>query len=368
MLRFALKLLLRDRLRFGVTALGVAAAVVLILALNGIFAGSARQISTYIERSGADIFVAQAGVRNIHMASSFLPADLSPRIEAVPGVSRAVPMVYLSTTLKVAGKRHAIFPIGLPPGAEFGGAWEVTAGRALAGAGEVVMSDDLARRHGTGLGDDIRVAGRTLRVSGLAEGLESLASSFAFVSLEDAQAMRGSGPLVSYYLVRVAPGTDAARVVKTIEERLDKVSAMTREDLAASDRAIALQMGVSVLQAMAVAGFLVGLAVVGLSIYATAVEQLRQFGMLKAVGASRGHLLAAFVLQAQVVALSGFVLGVSLTLLLRPLVPKLVPGLELDLTPSFVLITLVEVLVIGALAALPPWWRVSRLDPMLVFK
>ncbi|MBI2875097.1 MAG: ABC transporter permease [Firmicutes bacterium] len=368
MVRLAMKMLLRDRIRFGVTTLGVAAAVVLILALNGLFSGAARQITSYIDQSGADLFIAQQGVYNMHMATSVLPGDLAPRIETAPGVDQAVPMAFFATNIEVEGTRHLVYLIALPPEAPFGGAWKVSAGKGLAAPGEVILARDLADKHDLALGSRILVQGRSLRVTGLAEELSSMASSFAFISLGDAQAIRGSGPTAAYYLVRIAAGADPSGVAESIRLKIPEVNPMTTAELSMSDREIGLQMGVDVLRAMAVAGFLVGLAVVGLSVYTTVVEQLRQFGILKAVGAGRGHLLHCFLLQSQVMALAGFAVGVVLTWILRLAVPYLVLGMELDLEPAYLLLTLGEVLVIGALAAVPPWLRVSRLDPMVVFR
>ena len=48
-------------------------ALTLVLALDAIFLGVSNQLSRYIDDSGADVWVAQDGVRNLHMVASALP-------------------------------------------------------------------------------------------------------------------------------------------------------------------------------------------------------------------------------------------------------------------------------------------------------
>jgi hypothetical protein len=64
--------LLQDRRRVLLSTGGVAAALLLVLVLGGIFAGAMRQLTGYVDRSGADLVVSQAGVTTMHMGASVL--------------------------------------------------------------------------------------------------------------------------------------------------------------------------------------------------------------------------------------------------------------------------------------------------------
>ena len=77
--------LFADRRRALLGVAGLASALLLVLALDGIFAGAMRGVTRYIDTSPADVFVAQQGVRNMHMASSFVPLDALDDIRALPG-------------------------------------------------------------------------------------------------------------------------------------------------------------------------------------------------------------------------------------------------------------------------------------------
>ncbi len=62
----------------------------------------------------------------------------------------------------------------------------------------------------------------------------------------------------------------------------------------------------------AMLGFLVGTAIAGQTFYNFTIENLKQFGALKAMGATNGRIVAMILLQATVVGLLGYGLGVGL--------------------------------------------------------
>ena len=63
----------QNRVRLVASIGGVALALSLVLALDAIFAGVSNQLTAYIDRAGADVWVGQAGVRNLHMVASSCP-------------------------------------------------------------------------------------------------------------------------------------------------------------------------------------------------------------------------------------------------------------------------------------------------------
>ena len=57
-------------------------------------------------------------------------------------------------------------------------------------------------------------------------------------------------------------------------------------------------------------GFLVGLAIVSQSIYATTMENIEEFATLKAMGASRGYVLCVVLAQALAAGFMGCLFGI----------------------------------------------------------
>ncbi len=112
MIRLAVRNLFQNKIRLAISVGGVALALLLILALDAIFNGVEKQITAYINHSGADIFVSQLNVRNMHMASSSLPMTTVQQVEAVPGVSTVTPILYLSNMVVVGEERNLAYIIG----------------------------------------------------------------------------------------------------------------------------------------------------------------------------------------------------------------------------------------------------------------
>ena len=79
--------LLQDQRRAALAVIGIGAAFVLVLVLDGIFAGAMNQVTAFIRRSPADVFVAQQDVRTMHMTASAPPTETLDQVRAVPGVA-----------------------------------------------------------------------------------------------------------------------------------------------------------------------------------------------------------------------------------------------------------------------------------------
>jgi putative ABC transport system permease protein len=115
-----------------------------------------------------------------------------------------------------------------------------------------------------------------------------------------------------------------------------------------------------------VLGFLVGTAIAGQTFYNFTLDNLRHFGALKAMGAGNFRLLRMIILQALVVGLIGYGLGVGFA----SLIPIFTKGSELAFRMLWQTLALtgVAVTVICIIAALISMVKVIRLEPAIVFK
>ncbi|CAN5829429.1 ABC transporter permease [soil metagenome] len=113
-------------------------------------------------------------------------------------------------------------------------------------------------------------------------------------------------------------------------------------------------------------GFLVGTAVAGQTFYNFTLDNLRHFGALKAMGASNLRLLGMIMLQACVVGILGYGLGVGIASLFGLLSKK--SELAFRLLPETLGVTGGAIVVICILASLLSIAKVIRLEPAIVFK
>ena len=113
-------------------------------------------------------------------------------------------------------------------------------------------------------------------------------------------------------------------------------------------------------------GVLVGIVVVAQTLYTSAVEHVKEFGTVKAIGGSNFDIYRILGEQALLAALVGFVLGAALSFAMRPLMAKLF--LTVLITPGFTAAVFVGTVLMCLGAAMLSFRRVAGIDPALVFR
>ena len=367
MLRLAWRNLSQSRTQFILGVGGVALALLLMLALDALLAGSEEDLVAYIEQSGADIFVSQEGVKNMHMASSAITYRSLILASHAAGVTQASPVLYTTGIVKTDGADVLSYVIGFDPEEPLGGPQSVMAGTNSLQPGEVIIDEAIARSQGLSLGDEVEIMGQTFTVVGLTKGLTNIINSIGFIHLRDFQALRG-GEAISYALLSVDSDADLAQVAAAINARDENVLALPTAEFSREERQIVKDMSVEILNVMNLSGFLIGLAVTALTLYTNTLRKRQEYGVLKAIGAKNRYLYLVVMAQAALSLALGFVSAIGLVWLLGQVLPQVVPGMSMALTPMGVTRVLVAALIIGVAAALTPAWQLSRLDPARVFR
>ncbi|HET9496156.1 MAG TPA: ABC transporter permease [Chloroflexia bacterium] len=368
MMRLAFRNLFHSRARLIISVGGVALALMLILALDAILTGVEARVSAYIDRSGADVFVSQKDVRNMHMAASSIPEAVIDEVARVAGVRSASPVLYVTNVVESGEEQGLVYVIGLPRDASVGVPWKVLEGQPLPSAGEVIVDRGVAEQLGVELGSEVKVLGRPFRVAGLSGETASLTNSIAFISMEDFRQALGTAGVVSFVLVNVRPGEDARRVAQRIETEVAGVTAQTAEEFARQERVVIRDMSTDLVTIMNLIGLLIGLAVMSLTVYTATLSRLAEFGVLKAVGARSVHLYRAVLAQALFSIVFGLVIGVGFTLLLSLAAPGLGSNLYLQVSGESLLKVSVAALVIAGISAVLPVRQIAGLDPAIVFR
>jgi putative ABC transport system permease protein len=184
--------------------------------------------------------------------------------------------------------------------------------------------------------------------------------------------------VLSFVLAHPEDGLTAEEVCTRIEQHTRKsidrpgLRAVTRQqfmditiDYYMKRTGIPINFGITV-----ALGFVVGAAVAGQTFYLFTVENLKQFGALKAMGVSNLRLVGMSLLQALVVGVVGYGLGVGGAALYGVVMPKVVTTVPpaFYMTPVILLISAAAVVVIVFLASLVSIRRVLVLEPAVVFK
>jgi putative ABC transport system permease protein len=289
-------------------------------------------------------------------------------VKNVPGVSSVTPILYVTNNVIVGDDRNLAYIIGLPEKPQLGGPWDVSSGQSLPGKGEAIIDRNVAEKSGIGLGDTVEILGEEFKLIGLSEGTASLVNSVAFISIDDFQDMRGSYDTISFLLVKVLDSESPEVVAARIQSQVRDVTAQSGNAFAAQERKVVKDMSTDVITIMNLIGFLIGLAVMALTVYTSTLSRRREYGMLKALGARNRDLYGTVLAQAMLSVILGFLFGLVLTLLLARLVPILGANLLLEIS----LLSLLKVsgvsLVIAGISAMIPIRQIAGLDPVMVFR
>lgn len=369
MLNLAWRNLTQERTRLLISVGGVALALLLILVMSGVFAGAEEHAVSYINQQPAALWLMQGGVENMHMASSLLPAGTVSRVREVPEVAEAVGVLYATAGVDLGDSVVYSYVFGFDPSQPFGGPWQVVQGRADPAPGEVVLDGALAARYGLSLGDKVNVLGTELKIAGLSKDTFGIATNMIFIHKETlAQFIGVPRQAASYVLVQPEPDADLPTLQTALHLAVPEANLMTQEAFAASDKEMIRQMGVDVIGAMNMVAYVVGLLVIGLTIYTATLERAREYGILKAVGANSRQLLQVVFNQAFISAGLGIMVGIGLAYGVGALITRMLPEMSIVIRPGDLLGELPVLLLITAVAALLPVGRVLRLDPMVVFR
>jgi putative ABC transport system permease protein len=364
----ARKNLFQDRRRAVLAIGGVAASLVLVLVLDGVFTGAMQQVNAYMRNSPADVFVAQRDVRTMHMTQSALAPETVDAVAAVDGVAWAEGLRYTTSILEAdGGGQLTTYVLGYDTTTGRGGPRRLAAGRAP-GPGEVLVDDTAAEELGINLGDTVSILGSPfpMRVSGLSTDGTNIVNTTVYVRTEDFADLRGD--TVAYVLAGAEAGINADDLVQRIAAALPDPTVQTRAEFARQEANVVRDMAADIMRVVTVIGFVIALAVTGLTLFTATLAKLREYGILKALGAGTPRLAATVAAQAAWSATLALVVAVAVSMLLGAAIGAATPNVEVAIEPASVLRTGGTALAIGALASLIPLRRVLRVDPATAFR
>lgn len=373
MLRIALRNLLHDRLRLAAALTGVAFAVVLVTFQIGLLHRFLTDASAIIDRSEAPIWITSPSVTNFEYGS-VLDERVYSQALAVPGVQRAERLAFVFARLRMPSGSYEgcqLVGVDLAQGTRLPWAFRTGRREDLKFPEAISLDDtDIAKLGHPELGEYIEINDRRARVVAITRQHRSfIASPFVFTSLENAYRIsdRLSPGSFTYLLVTPSPSADIEQVLAGLK-RIPGVDALRASELATRSRTYwifrtgaGFAIGVSTLL-----GFVVGTVIVGQTIYSSTMDRLKEFGTLKAIGASNRDLYRLIFSQALIYAAGGYVLGMAATTGVSHLADAV--GSPIRVTPLLVAGMLFITAAMCIAASFLSVARVTHLEPAMVFK
>ncbi|HVW19562.1 MAG TPA: ABC transporter permease [Solirubrobacteraceae bacterium] len=340
------------------TALGIAIGVATVVALLSLGDGLKRTAGGLVHLGDADFVVYQHGVAD--PTASFLPSGLQRRIEAVPGVQSAAPILMLVEKVK-ADPSAIVF--GTPPDSSIQRRLVVLQGRRATAPGEIAIGDRLAGEMHAKVGQTVRVGSARLRVVGIYHGGQFFVDAGAVMDLGQAQRIIQRTGEITALAVQVAAGAHTDAVRRAIARRVSGVDQLANPEEAARAGANGQLVHKTVLLLVAVA-LIIGSIGVTDTMAMAVLERSRELALMSAVGWS--PVLVSAAVLAEGVAVS--VLGAGIGLLLGAIGAQglsdamgVANVVSPHVTPWSMGRALLIGVLIGVFGGLYPAWRVSRL-------
>lgn len=376
--RIALKMLLGDRAKYLGLVFGIGFATLLMSQQVSIFIGlMLRTASQILDVREADVWVMHPRVKYVDELEAMRAVDLA-RVRGVDGVRWAVPLYKGSAVIRSKeGLLQQVILMGLDDATLVGRPPRIVMGSLADLKRPNALMIDRAGYQFIWPGEPLRVP-RVVEINDRRVEIAAIAKSsppfvtFPVVYTRYSEALRFTPPQrnkLSFVIVRAKSGVDPGELARRIGERTG-LQALTWQDFAwrsvrhyVERTGIPVNFGITV-----VLGFIVGAAVAAQTFYIFVLENLRQFGALKAIGVTDLQILRMVVLQACVVGVLGYALGIGLAGLFFHLTRD-VPALDgFVLHWQVVVGTGIAVALIMIVSSVASIRKVFVLDPAVVFR
>jgi len=375
MLKTAWKFIKYDKAKSIGVIVGILISTFLIGQQLGVFSfltGLMKSLATNVK---ADIWVVDSKTEDVNQLG-FLDLRTLRIIQGFPGVKQAFPIIISGAQSNYKnGTSGAITLIGvdlnqLNSVLDTG---NIVEGKTSSLLADGAVSCDFFDRKNLGdnisIGTEFEINSKRAFFALQTKGFRGFGSSYCVTSLERARYYTNQNlNHISAVLIKAQPGTDLKNLVNQINHSLYGVRAWTSNDLGSSSirkilgsSGIALSTGTLIIFAL-ISGFFI----IGLTMYSSALDRLKDYGTLKAIGAGNNYISRLILLQALLFALVGFFIGFLLLEGFRLGVAK--SGLIFNFSPLIILSIFSVIVLISLGGASFALGRIRKVEPGAVFR
>lgn len=374
----ALKMLFGDRTKYMMLISGVVFATLLMTQGMALLAGIMSWMCSTLRNVRAEVWVADPRVEQIADNKPLRETDVF-RVRSVDGVEWAVPLYSGGNTVKLFnGASKPVTLIGVDATTLVGSPVSMLLGslddlRVPDGViideyGSKLFGESIGRQ--LKIGDEFELNDRRAQVVGICEAHRSFTGGPYLFTTYD-RAVLYAPPqrkMTSYILVGARENVDLQALANSISSKTGLRALTEKEFMWTTIRWYIKNTGIIInVGTIVLIGFVVGTVISGQTFYSFIVENTRNFGAMKAMGLSNTRLAGMMILQSLVVGLIGFGIGQGIVATLGNilLLAEKVPFLLLWPIPIAVFVPITLICLFSASLGI---WRISKLEPAIVFR
>ncbi len=368
MISIALEILLHDKLRLVITVISLGFAIVMMIYDIGMFYGVTQDSVTLVDRAQAQLWVSKKEEARLN-APSVVPASALNRARRLSGVLQACPLDYGMGNLKIGDTRQVTI-IGIDPDCALFQPWDITMGDVAAlRRRDAIIVDDLALRdlNQAQVGATVELNGRDLHLVAITHNNKSFSYPFVYVNLQTFASTGGEIGTYSFVAVQLEPGADKAKIAQGLAHAGSDLAVFSEEAFKQATIMALVAQGVGMIFVVVGVGVLVGMLIITLTMYTATMERLRDFAILKALGATRWKIWSIVLEQALAETGVSFGLGMAASLGLNVFV-ETVSGIRGRFPLPAIMAALGAMLVLAILGSLISIRKANSVNPVMVFR
>ncbi len=359
-MRIALRSIASNKMRSGLTMLGIIIGVMAVIAMLSIGRGAQTAITNQINSIGTNLLFVrpgatqQGGVRSAAGSAATLTLEDGQALVGQPDIVAVAPELDSFGQVAYLGNNDNARVIGCTPeyqdamnatvaDGEFIAASNVTARSAVAVLGAQIATDLFDT--GEPVGQSIRINGQTFHVIGVMQAKGGTGANntdtqvYVPVTTAMSRLSRGGqfrgGNSVSVLNVKITDPSVQNDVVQNISAILDQRHHVAQDDFTIQSQQDILNTANQVTGVLTI--FLGGVAAVSLIVggigimnimLVSVTERTREIGIRKAIGAHKRDIMAQFLTEATILSLGGGLLGI----LLGAIIARVISGVQLGTT------------------------------------
>lgn len=373
--RVAFKFVKFDRAKSIGVLVGIVISTFLIGQQIGIASFLTGLMSGLIDNAQADIWVIDSRSKDINQIG-LLDIKKVRDVQSIPGVKSAEPLLIAggkasfqdgtTAAISLIGSNPPFFAAG-PPEAK------VAEGDISQLVTEGAVTADFYDRANFGgsaeVGKEFEISGRRAVLVAQTKGVRGFGGLFMYTSIDRARYFGNvSENSISAVLIKVEETANADSVVAAINKSIYGIRAWKTNDIKNSTiNTILTTSGIGASTgSLIVFAIIAGFFIIGLTMFSSALDRLKDYGTLKAIGATNGYIRSLILGQAFSFALSGFILAFILLTGFRKGVEA--SGLLFSFSPAIIAALFGVTLFISLFGAVFAIKRISGVEPASVFR
>ena len=387
LLHVAFSNLKSQKLRSGLSILGIVIGIASIVALISLGEGLNATVQQQFEMLGTDTLTILPGGGFAESMFAELQEDDADTLESVRGVESAVGIYVSSVRLEFKDEIKSVVVFAADSSKaknlESMGMVDVEFGRTLVeqDSGNVLIGPRLASgffENEIQLRENLKINDNKLRVVGILSKARhffgAMFNNAVFTTLDDLEDITGETLTPFRIMVKISEGQDVDEVRERVADALERAHGKTDFQISSPQQAAAVAGDVIgiiqlVLAGIAAISLVVGGVVIMNTMVMAVAERTHEIGVLKAIGATNTSIRSIFLAEAALIGLFGGILGILVGIGLSQgasLVLDLIMGFEFQavISPTVIVVALAFSIGVGILSGLIPSTIASQLDPV----